>query len=312
LFCASFAREQNIVTHSRVQQTIQFLLAMLLAAQWQTTVAPAETPTPVETASLGRGQNPVSNAWTLPAKLHHWARFPIGSWREVEITTETYDAEGKLAGQSITTQKEILKAVADDAYVLEVQATVDVSGKRIEGPWNTRVLRLTTDRPQAVLATNHKGVEQLEIESVAVECQIWELQYTEDGRTLLEQISFSDHVFPYVWKREVFADSEKSPLQSLPFDSVTTVARGVPFSLEGRILECASQQSTRRRDKGDSQILSLVSPEIPGGEVSSRVTDFDTNGNRIRWSVLKLLAYDKSPSSSGAAVSTTPVEGRSK
>jgi hypothetical protein len=306
------------VTNSRVQPTTLFLLALLLAFQIRAGSLRAETTTPVETASL-RGQDSLGVAgelapkvWTLPAKLHHWARFPIGAWREVEITTETFDAEGKLAGQSITTQKEVLKAVTDDTYVLEVQATVDVSGKRIEGPWNTRVLKLATDRPHAILTANHKGVEQLELESGAVECQIWEVQYTEDGRNLLEQISFSDQTYPYVWKREVFTGSENSPLKGLPLDSVTTTARSVPFSLDGRIIECASQYSTRRRDKGDSQILALLSSEIPGGEVTSRVTDFDTNGNRIRWSVLKLLSYGDSPSPASAAVSTSPVDSVSK
>jgi hypothetical protein len=300
------------VTTSRVRQTTLFLLALLLVYQSLAVVLCAETTTPVETASLGNNQDPDLKAWTLPAKLHQWARFPIGSWRELEITTETYDADGKLAGQSITTQKEILKAVADDTYVLEVQATVDVSGKRIEGPWNTRVLRLATDRPHAILATNQKGVEQLEIESGPIECQVWELQYTEDGQNMIENVSFSDQTFPYVWKREVFTGSQKSPLQGLPLDSMTTTARGVPFTLEGRIIECASQFSTRRRDKGDSQILSLVSPEIPGGEVSSRVTDFDTDGNRIRWSVLKLLSYGDSPIPSSAAVSTAPADAAAK
>jgi hypothetical protein len=301
------------VTISRVQQTILHLLALLLTIQWQGLAVRAETTTtPVETASLGINEELAPKAWTLPANLHHWARFPIGSWREVEINTETFDARGKLAGQSITTQKEVLKAVTDDTYVLEVQATVDVSGKRIEGPWNTRVLKLATDRPHAILMTHNKGTEQIDMESKAVECQVWELQYTEDGRNMLEQISFSDQVFPYVWKREVFASSANSPLQGLPSDSITTTARGVPFSLDGRIIECASQFSTRRREKGDSQILSLVSPEIPGGEVSSRVTDFDTNGQRIRWSVLRLLSYGNSPSPSSAAISTIPAESRSK
>lgn len=300
------------MTTSRVRQTTLFLLALLLAYPSLAIVLCAQTTTPVETASLGNNQDLDLKVWTLPAQLHHWARFPIGSWREVEITTETYDAEGKLAGQSITTQKEILKAVADDTYVLEVQATVDVSGKRIEGPWNTRVLRLATDRPHAILATNKKSIEQLEIESGTFECQVWELHYTEDGRNIIENISFSDQKFPYVWKREVFAGSEKSPLQGLPLDSMTITARGVPFSLEGRLIECASQFSTRRRDKGDSQILSLVSAEIPGGEVSSRVTDFDTNGNRIRWSVFKLLSYGDSPAPSSAAVSTPPTDTTAK
>lgn len=299
------------MTNSRVQQTSLFLLALLLAFQCQALTLRAETATPVETASLGN-QALAPKMWTLPAELHHWARFPIGSWREVQITTETFDADGKLVGQSITTQKEVLKAVANDTYVLEVQATVDVSGKRIEGPWNTRVLKLATDRPHAILVTTNKGVEQIEMESKAIECQVWELQYTEDGRNLQDQISFSEQTFPYVWKREVFASSENSPLQGLPFDSVTTTARGVPFSLGGRIIECASQYCTRRRDKGDSQTLSLVSPEIPGGEVSCRVTDFDTNGNRIRWSVLKLLSYGESQSSGGPTVSNATVETGSK
>ena len=84
--------------------------------------------------------------YQLPNEHHPWASFRPGAWRELQIVTETFDEAGQLTSRNITTQREILEAVADGKFSLKVQATVDLGTKRIVGAWKTRVLDLATDR----------------------------------------------------------------------------------------------------------------------------------------------------------------------
>jgi hypothetical protein len=257
-------------------------------------VAKKPTAVPIQTASASPQAAAPKVDWNLPAENHPWARFPIGAWREIEITTETFDESGKLFGRSVTTQKEILKAVTEDNYVIDVQATVDVSGKRIEGPWNTRVLRLSTDRAGAIFSTTRQADHSMALSIGTVSCQVWEVEYNDENRTLVDRIYYSSEIFPHVLARNVIEQSEASPVEAAPLDSITTVARSVPYSLEGKILDCVSQQTVKRREKGNSQTMVLLSSEVPGAEIEAQSTDFDSSGRRIRWSVQKLLNHGQS------------------
>ena len=259
------------------------------------TVAAHGTESPlVQTASANPQQPPQTENWKYPAEHHPWARFPVGAWREIEITTETFDENNKLFGRSITTQREILKAVADDSYVIDVQATVDVTGKRIQGPWNTRVLRLATDRPGAIFSSARQADHLLALPIGAISCQVWEVRYSDESNSLLDRVYYSPEAFPHVLARNVIKESEASPVEMAPLDAVTTVARSLPRAFEGRILDCVTQQIVRRREKGNSQTVAMLAREIPGGELETQTTDFDSSGRRIRWSVQKLIGHGTS------------------
>ncbi len=255
---------------------------------------PVPKPTPAQTASANPLPPAQAENWKYPAEHHPWARFPVGAWREIEVTTETFDEDNKIFGSSVTTQREILKAVAEDTYVIDVQATVDVSGKRIQGPWNTRVLRLATDRPGAIFSSTRQADHLLALPMGAVSCQVWEVRSSDESNNLMDRVYYSPEVYPHVLARNVIEQTENSPIEMAPLDAVVTLARSLPQNFEGRILECVSQQTVRRRDKGSSQIISVLSSEIPGGELTTQSTDFDSAGRRIRWSVQKLIGYGTS------------------
>jgi hypothetical protein len=283
-----------------------------LATEGVTARLAASESIPAQVASVNAGAKP-AKPWALPKEHHPWARFSEGAWREIEVVTETFDEDGKLFGQSITTQKEVLKAVAQDSYVLDVQATVDVSGKRIAGPWNTRLLRLATDRMGAIFSTIRQSDKSLELNMGAINCQVWEVQSPEEGRNLLERLYYSPDAFPHVLRRDVIDHSENSAVESPALDTTMVTARFIPFPWEGRIIECVEQQTIRRREKGDSQTVALLSREVPGGEVQSQSTDFDPAGRRIRWSIQKLIGFGvSSPENAVAEPAISQISGERK
>ena len=235
--------------------------------------------------------DPPEEQFVFPAEQHLWGHFPVGSWRETEIATETLDDVGKVYGRSVTTQKEVLKALADDSYVLEVQATVVISGKEIVGPINTRILRRLTDRSGAIFSEVRQEDELLTVGNASVACQVWDVVYSEETSNWRDRIYFSSDTFPYVIRRDRFENVKDSPIAEIATESSRVLAVQLPFSLEGRVIPCVCEQSHRQRGKGGTQTVKLISREIPGGEVQSWSTDFDIDSRPNRWSVLKLLDY---------------------
>lgn len=231
------------------------------------------------------------DVWVLPAQLHPWARFSPGSWREIQITSEGFDDQGRTIGRSVTTQKEILTKVTNETYVITVQTTVDVGGKRIDGPPNTRVARMSTDGGGQVFATTRQSDEVLALSAGEVECQVFEVQYANESRHMRDRIFFSADVFPHVLRRDTYEQTTSAADDIEPEQTHVTLARLVPLEWEGGIISCAWQERVRRHEKGQSQAIVLLSPEVPGGEIRSQSTEFDSSGRRIRWSVQKLLAY---------------------
>ena len=233
----------------------------------------------------------LSESWVFPKELHPWSRFHAGSWREIKIVTETFDEQGRLSGRSVTTQKEILKSTTDKTYVITVQTSVDVAGKRIQGPWNTRVSHVSTDGRDMVFSTSQRPDEILPQSVGEVECHVFEVQYADENRHMRDQVFFSPDVFPHVLRRDTFEKPTTTSGEDLPERSVTTLALSIPLEWEGGIISCASQEKVLRHAKGHSQTITLLSPVVPGGEIRSHSTEFDASGRRIRWSVQKLVAY---------------------
>ena len=58
-----------------------------------------------------------------------------GAWRDLETATVSFDDSGQMVSRNVTLQTEILETVAEGKYVLKVQATVELGGKRIVGDW---------------------------------------------------------------------------------------------------------------------------------------------------------------------------------
>jgi hypothetical protein len=282
-----------------------YLLLAILACHVGTTDAQTSTPLPPnasvqpvsstnpagESVVHAQDESPVAESFVLPAQHHCWARFPAGSWREIQTTTETFDEAGAVVSRSVTTQRESLQSASDQRYALDVQATVDLVGKRITGKQIGRVLNTATNGAGQIVSTHRLEDESLSFADRTMICQVWEVTYNDDARSMVDRIYYAPEQFPYILRRETSAVSSAED-GSPPVDQVqSVVAVEVPFLVEGQVLPCACLETTRRGEKGSSVRLVLVSEQIPGGEVAVWSTDFDTQGQRSRWSSQELVDY---------------------
>lgn len=276
-------------------------------------------PKGVELQSTEPAEPSPSEPFQLPDKHHAWARFQPGAWREIQTRTTTLDETGEVAQKNLTIQKETLEAVADGQYVIKVQATIEVGGKQLVGEPKTRALHLETNGAGPLSETQRLENQLFTLNGEAIDCQTWELRYQEDSRNLRDLIFYSDQQFPYILLRETFVDDgtqEVTAEKVTVISEVTTaetpenvdtlvepeppaeaeqrievVAFQVPCVVDEQIIECTCLRTYRQHSKGDSVLLTFVSPIVPGGEVSASATEIDADGKRTRLSVTTLLGF---------------------
>ena len=267
---------------------------------------------------------PVVKHFELPMQHHAWARFQPGAWREMQTITTVVDESGNPATQNLTIQRETLEAVAEGKYVLKVQATIEVGGKQIVGEEKTRVLHLATDGAGPLSETLRMDDGILPLNGRELACQVWELRYQDDARSLREVVHYSDSLFPYVLQRQVFVDegpgeaAEEAAEESQPDGELAAssaaerrielVALDVPCLHEEQLLRCTCLRSYRHREKGDSVRVAFVSPEMPGGEVMVSTSELDAEGQLVRSSVTRLVGFGGTliPSETAAAELAQP------
>jgi hypothetical protein len=176
-----------------------------------------------------------------------------------------------------------------------VQATVDLVGKRITGKSITRVLTTATDGAGQVVEARRLEDKELTLTGQTVACQVWDIVYRDDARTMVDHIFYSPQRYPHVLRRETAEvaspDGDPPPTEQV----VSIVAVEIPYVHEGEILLCTCLRTTRQGEKGSTVRISLVSDLVPGGEVAVWATDFDSQGRRSRWSTQKLAGYGQTP-----------------
>ncbi|MEM9354293.1 MAG: hypothetical protein AAGA92_14900 [Planctomycetota bacterium] len=231
----------------------------------------------------------------FPAATHLWGRFPVGSYRVLRTITETFNPDGSLLGKSVTTKHEVLKAVVDDTYVLDVKAAVDLDGKQVSGDWKTRALKLATDEPGRLIESADLGAATVEVHGEPFECRLWEFRYADENETVVQQTHYRRDGFPHAVRmsRTVLTEEEGGGPEATLSMEVTTMP--VPYLLRGRIVSGCRTRWSRRSAKGRTVRSVFLCESVPGGAVEASSTDTDSEGRRVRHSVTELVDYGVAP-----------------
>lgn len=252
---------------------------------------------------------PVPEPFQLPLEQHPWARFQPGAWREVQIVTESFDETGAVVSRNVTIQKDILQAVVEGKkYVLKVQATVDLAGKRIVGDWKDRALHLATDGAGPIAESHRIEDRSLTLAGRDVECQVFEIRYRDGTRNLIDIVHYDPQRFPFVLWRETSVDSGKKETAAETEQLTDVTARELPYQVGEQLLACSWLRTFRHRAKGDKLQMVISNSTVPGGEVAVWSTDFDAQGQRVRWSVTTLLAFGETSPEDADSTADNPAD----
>lgn len=266
-------------------------------------LAPASTPeadalntaaeaTAPEADQRGLVDAAANEQFVLPPEQHPWGRFAPGAWRTLRITAVAADQQADQPAETVVVQTEVLRAIDDDRYTLDVQATVEIGGKSLVGNWRQRQLSFALDRAVTRIVHKSLGESSAEVGAFETPCAVWELAYEVDAISMVDRVYYNGQIAPFVLLRESVEQVEST---ARPPQVVRTelVGRQLPYVIRDQSIQCDCRRRTTRGAKGRSVEIAFVTDAIPGGEAAAWSTDWNAQGNRVRSSRSELVDYGK-------------------
>lgn len=259
------------------------LCACLLVATCAANEAAAqETPLPATPA------NPATPAAPLSAARHPWGQFPVGSWKQVRVISETLDSKGNVTNITLTDTKTTLVAVDTKGVSLRVEVIVEVAGKRFASQPQLTKYGYYGEAAGEPIAAKKVGDEEISINGVKIPCET--RQTTLDAPPLKRTtvMQYSDAVFPHVLRRET---TSTGPDGKQTHTLVETLALEMPQKVLGELKEAAVVRTIRKGQQGTSVTIEVQCEDVPGGVVEHSAQETDETGRVLRRSTLELTDY---------------------
>ena len=198
----------------------------------------------------------------IPAKLHPWGRFEPGAWKLVQVVTETLDEQGQVVSTSTTDSKTTLVDVDGEGVTLEIQACMEVAGKRFEAEPQTIKQAFYGD----VAVPNLKPKEPVDghvtIEDRQVACKVLQFEVAGPTGKTATSISYSPTLAPYVLKRESISSNAEGK-EVLNDTRVDVLAFDMPVRVFGAIKSGSHMRTICKSPKGTVTTLAVVCPRCP-------------------------------------------------
>jgi hypothetical protein len=239
---------------------------------------------------------PGQSAYPLcaPAKLHPWGSCHPGTWKLVRIVTESLDENGHVIGSNTTDTKTTLTGVDRDGVTLEIQASMEVAGKRFQGEPQTVKQGFHGESSDARLAPVQPADAAVVIEGRKIPCTVQQWETAGSNESTVTTLYCSATVSPYVLKRQtVVRDAEGKNVISETLTEVT--ALDMPVRVKNEIRNGYYLRTVHRNGKGTVTTLAVALADVPGGVFSHSLKEVDPSGRLVRRSTLELIDYNTDP-----------------
>ena len=230
------------------------------------------------------GQEPIARR-----EQHAWGKFPIGSWKTVQVITESLDVHGNVTNITSTQTRTTLVETNEDTYTLRVDVTVEVSGKRF--PTQTQIVKQGYWGESAGQPTTVKsaGASEVVINGRRVPTELQQITIASDEVDVESKVHYSADTPPYQLSRETTtthrADSKSSAT------TVETVALELPHKVLGEMKTAAVVKTVRKHGKGTGVTIEVHCDDVPGGVVSHAAAEHTLEGEVSRRSTLQIMDY---------------------
>ena len=227
----------------------------------------------------------------VTAKLHPWGLFDPGAWKIVRVVTETLNDQGLVVSTCTTNSKTTLMDIDDDGVTLEIQACLEVAGKRFE------------PEPQIVKQGFHgelltPGLKQkpptdgeVTIEGRKISCRVQRLECVIPNGKIATTLYYSTTAAPYILKRKS-ATTDPEVKDVFTETNVDVIAFNMPLTIRGERRNGIRMKTVRKNaKKGTVTTWADVLPEVPGGVVGNNSKELDETGRLVRRSTLELIDY---------------------
>jgi hypothetical protein len=230
----------------------------------------------------------------IPSKLHPWGQFEPGTWKVVRVVTETLNEQGQVVSTSTTETKTTLLAVCGDGVTLQLEACMEVAGKRFRVEPQTVKEGFHGETLGSSAQINEPIDGKITIEDRNIPCKIRRVSlFGPHGKTNLT-LHYSTTVPPYVLKRECLVTDTEGK-NTVSETSKDVIALDMPVRVLGRLRGGSYVRTVHKNGKTTVTTLSVVVHDVPGGIVSHSSKEVDKNGRLLRRSTLQLLDYNSDP-----------------
>ena len=235
----------------------------------------------------------------LIAKLHPWGQFEPGAWKLVRVTTETLNEQGQVVGTSSTDTKTTLVDIDNEGITLEIQARVEVVGKRFEPEPQTVKQGFHGELLSPNLKIKEPTDGQIVIDDQKIPCKIQQSECSGPNGKTVTTVYYSMSIAPYLFRRESSVIDPEGKTVGETTMEVTSLE--MPRKVLDELNSVYNTKSAfhvktvHRNTKGTITTLAVISPEIPGGVISHSSNEVDKNGRTVCRNTLKLIDYSTEP-----------------
>jgi hypothetical protein len=225
----------------------------------------------------------------ITRERHPWAVFGQRSWKLVKVTTETFDAEGKSTGTSVTETRSTLVGVDATSYELQIDVTVEVAGKRFASPPRVTRHGLNGEGEGQTAIVRRLGETVLKVGERPFRVQNAEIEVSDKDLRKVTQLSYAGGVQPYVLSRRSVTHDAAGKLQQETI--VQTKAIQVPKSVLGARRLTWETTTTQKHPGGTIVTDEVHCFDVPGGVVEHTSVERDDKDKLLRRSKLELVNY---------------------
>ena len=222
---------------------------------------------------------------------HPWGAFPVGSWKTVRVTSETFDDKGNVTNVTITDTTSLLTALDRDGYTLQVQTVVEIAGKRLNSQPQIVKHGFFGQKPGEPVSYKKVGDAQVTIDGRVIPCELREAVFDSEGTRRISKIHYSPDVSPFQLRRETTVASDAMDESAKDTTVVEVIALDLPQRVVTELQPASYIKTTRKNNQGARITLEVHCDHVPGGVVSHAATETDAQGRMIKRSTLELVAY---------------------
>jgi hypothetical protein len=227
----------------------------------------------------------------VPREQHPWGRFKTGAWKQVRVVTESLDAQGKATGVSKTETKSTLVELDESGYMLEIEVTVEVAGKRFSAqPQFVRQGFNGEAEGQKLISFKNLGSSTCKINGREIESDVRQLVLNGGEQKRTTTVHYAGTVEPYVLKRET-STTDAAGQTTFSQNLVEVLALDMPLKIRGKMRTVSHTKTVSARPSGKTITLETHCLDVPGTVVSHTSKELDESDRVVRRSTLELVDF---------------------
>lgn len=239
-------------------------------------------------ATLGAGPLACAQEALIPPERHAWAKFPIGSWKRMKVTRETYDERG-VPTISIEEIKTTIVGVAENNYKLLGEHTTEFGGRKLLQSSQEVVYGYSGEKnAETVESIKDLGERELVLNGRKILCEVRQaIILGEDMSRTAVTVHYSRDVFPHALKREFGAPGDGAAAATV--EQVISV--GMPYQVLQQPRSAAFVLTRQKLPTYSRETMEVTCDDVPGGIVDQWRKEIDSSGKLLRRLTFELVDY---------------------